>query len=178
MTSQNYKFVLVGNGGVGKTTYLKYMRSEFFDPKYIATLGVEVHSLHFNTNYGHITISVWDTAGREEFGGLRSGYYVGAHGAMIFYDHYEGTKANLGKWAYDIAQTTGDLPAVIVRTKSDKEGDVLPNTIPISIKNKDNLNEPFVTLMRRISGHEDLELLDLEPSALENNINDLMILDA
>ena len=42
----------------------------------VATLGVEVHPLTFNTNRGLIQFDVWDTAGQEKFGGLRDGYYI------------------------------------------------------------------------------------------------------
>jgi GTP-binding nuclear protein Ran len=40
----------------------------------LATLGVEVHPLTFNTNCGVICFNTWDTAGQEKFGGLRDGY--------------------------------------------------------------------------------------------------------
>lgn len=90
----------VGDGGTGKTTFVKRVRpsrrsslltASFvltlndvrsqhltgeFEKKYIATLGVEVHPLAFSTNYGQILFNVWDTAGQEKFGGLRDGYYI------------------------------------------------------------------------------------------------------
>ena len=44
--------------------------------QYVATLGVEVHPLAFNTTRGKIVFNVWDTAGQEKFGGLRDGYYI------------------------------------------------------------------------------------------------------
>ena len=47
-----------------------------FEKKYVATLGVEVHPVSFQTNRGQIQFNVWDTAGQEKFGGLRDGYYI------------------------------------------------------------------------------------------------------
>ena len=61
-----FKLVLVGDGGTGKTTFvkrhltgnnismidvfLKPLYSGEFEKKYVATLGVEVHPLVFHTN--------------------------------------------------------------------------------------------------------------------------------
>src|SRR3546814_6111230 len=64
-----YKIALVGDGGVGKTTYVKRMLTGEFEKKYVATLGVEVHPLRFRTNYGPVIFNMWDTAGQEKFGG-------------------------------------------------------------------------------------------------------------
>lgn len=66
--------ILVGDGGVGKTTFVKRHLTGEFEKKYVATLGVEVYPLRFHTNCGVIQFNVWDTAGQEKFGGLRDGY--------------------------------------------------------------------------------------------------------
>ena len=71
-----FKCVLVGDGGTGKTTFVKRHLTGEFEKKYVATLGVEVHPLVFHTNRGAIRFNVWDTAGQEKFGGLRDGYYI------------------------------------------------------------------------------------------------------
>merc|ERR1739848_542889 len=42
--------------------------------------------LKFNTNFGEITFSCWDTAGQEKFGGLRDGYYIQGKCAIIMFD--------------------------------------------------------------------------------------------
>ena len=68
------KCILIGDGGVGKTTYVKRMVSGEFEKKYVATLGVVVYPLKFTTNMGEIQFNVWDTAGQEKLGGLRDGY--------------------------------------------------------------------------------------------------------
>lgn len=69
-----FKVVLVGDGGVGKTTFVKRHISGEFEKRYLATMGVEVHPLRFHTNFGEILMNVWDTAGQEKLGGLRDGY--------------------------------------------------------------------------------------------------------
>lgn len=73
-SAPTFKVVLVGDGGVGKTTFVKRHISGEFEKRYIATMGVEVHPLKFFTNFGPIVMNVWDTAGQEKLGGLRDGY--------------------------------------------------------------------------------------------------------
>jgi hypothetical protein len=69
-----FKLILVGDGGVGKTTFVRRHTTGEFEKKYVATMGVEVHPLSFHTNRGQIVFNVWDTAGQEKWGGLRDGY--------------------------------------------------------------------------------------------------------
>ena len=44
-TMPTFKIVLVGDGGVGKTTFVKRHISGEFEKRYLATMGVEVHPL-------------------------------------------------------------------------------------------------------------------------------------
>lgn len=69
-----FKVILVGDGGVGKTTFVKRHLTGEFEKKYIATQGVEVHPMTFSTNRGKLRFMVWDTAGQEKLSGLRDGY--------------------------------------------------------------------------------------------------------
>lgn len=66
--------MLIGDGGVGKTTFVKRHLTGEFEKKYVATMGAEVRHLKFSTSHGPIVFNVWDTAGQEKFQGLREGY--------------------------------------------------------------------------------------------------------
>ncbi|XP_020697235.1 GTP-binding nuclear protein Ran1-like [Dendrobium catenatum] len=84
----NFKLVIVGDGGTGKTTFVKRHLTGEFEKKYEPTIGVEVHPLDFHTNCGKIRFYCWDTAGQEKFGGLRDGYYIHGQCAIIMFDPY------------------------------------------------------------------------------------------
>ena len=60
---QEFKLVMVGDGGVGKTTFVKRHLTGEFEKEYYATYGVDVSQISFHTTHGLIKFNVWDTAG-------------------------------------------------------------------------------------------------------------------
>merc|ERR1719329_1670877 len=115
-----FKLVLVGDGGVGKTTFVKRHLTGEFEKKYIATLGVEVHPMQFFTSKGQICFNVWDTAGQEKLGGLRDGYYIGGHSGIIMFDVCSRiTYQNVPKWYKYLVRVCENIPIVLVGNKVD-----------------------------------------------------------
>ena len=127
-----------GDGGVGKTTFVKRHLTGEFEKKYVATLGVEVRCLDFHTNRGVLKFNCWDTAGQEKFGGLRDGYYIKGQCAVIMFDVTARiTYKHVPNWHRDLARVCGstahtreingtthtyhtlDIPAVLVGNKCD-----------------------------------------------------------
>lgn len=167
-----FKLVLVGDGGTGKTTFVKRHLSGEFEKKYIATVGVEVHPLLFHTNYGPIVFNVWDTAGQEKFGGLRDGYYVNGQCGIIMFDVTARiTYKNVPNWHKDLTRICENIPIVLCGNKVDvKERKVKAKSITfhrkknlqyydISAKSNYNFEKPFVWLAQRLTGHNDLQLV-------------------
>jgi GTP-binding nuclear protein Ran len=112
------KLVLCGDGGVGKTTYIKRFATNVFEREYIATVGVEVSTIRFCTNRGRVDIVCWDTAGQERFGRLRDEYYRGADAALIMFDvTARATYQNVPQWYHDIERVCGSIPVVICGNK-------------------------------------------------------------
>ena len=120
-----YKCVLVGDGGVGKTSYIKKLVTNQFERKYVATLGVEVLPV---TLTGKSRFNMWDTAGQEKFGGLREGYYVMANCGMICFDLTSRlTWRNVRSWYNALSPTTKNL--VLIGFKADLEAKITPQEI-------------------------------------------------
>merc|ERR1711957_10444 len=168
-----FKLVLVGDGGVGKTTFVKRHLTGEFEKKYIATLGVEVHPMPFFTNHGQIKFNVWDTAGQEKFGGLRDGYYIGGNCGIIMFDVCSRiTYTNVPKWYKDLTRVCESIPILLVGNKVDvKDRKVKGKQITfhrkknlqyydISAKSNYQYDKPFVWLLRRLANDGALSLVE------------------
>ncbi|CAG9760010.1 unnamed protein product [Ceutorhynchus assimilis] len=115
-----FKCVLVGDGGIGKTSFIKRHLTGEFEKKYQATLRVEVHPLVFYTNQGQIKFNVWETSGQETFRSLRDSYYDQAQCAIIMYDvTARVTYKNVPNWHKDIARVCKNVPIVLCGNKVD-----------------------------------------------------------
>jgi len=160
-----FKLILVGDVGVGKTTYVKRHRTGEFEKKYVATMGVEVSPLTFSTNLGPICFNCWDTAGQEKFGGLRDGYYIGGQAAIIMFDVTARiTYKNVPVWHKDLVRVCEDIPIVLCGNKVDcRDRRVKPKDIffhrkknlqyyDISAKSNYNFEKPFLYITRKLTG--------------------------
>lgn len=178
-----FKLVLVGDGGVGKTTFVKRHKSGEFEKKYVATLGVEVHPLTFYTNLGPIIYNVWDTAGQEKFGGLRDGYYVSGKAAIIMFDVTTRiTYKSVNVWHRDLTRVCENIPIVLVGNKCDvKDRKVKPKHITfhrkkpniqyydISAKSNYNFEKPFLWITRKLTGRPDVKFVS-EPAYVPKEV--------
>jgi GTP-binding nuclear protein Ran len=164
-----FKLVLVGDGGVGKTTFVKRHLTGEFEKKYNATVGVEVHPLQFQTNRGLIVYNVWDTAGQEKFGGLRDGYYIGGQCAILMFDVTSRiTYKNVPNWHKDLIRVCENIPIVLCGKVDVKDRKVKAKAITfhrknnmqyydISARSNYNFEKPFLWLARKLAGDANLE---------------------
>ncbi|KAI8870415.1 ras-domain-containing protein [Ramicandelaber brevisporus] len=167
-----FKLILVGDGGTGKTTFVKRHKTGEFEKKYIATIGAEVHPLKFSTNFGDVIFNTWDTAGQEKFGGLRDGYYINGNCAIIMFDVSSRiTYKNVPNWHRDLERVCEKIPMVLCGNKVDvKDRKVKVKMITfhrkknmqyydISAKSNYNFEKPFLYLVRKLTGQANLEFV-------------------
>ncbi|CAB1106246.1 unnamed protein product [Ectocarpus sp. 4 AP-2014] len=168
-----FKLILVGDGGVGKTTFVKRHVTGEFEKKYVATLGVEVRPLPFHTNRGPIKFNVWDTAGQEKFGGLRDGYYIQGQCAIIMFDVTSRiTYKNVPNWHRDLTRVCEHIPIVLCGNKVEiKDRKVKAKQITfhrkknlqyydISAKSNYNFEKPFLWLAKKLVGDANLQFVE------------------
>lgn len=192
-----YKVVLVGDGGVGKTTFINRILTGAFTKKYEATTGAHNYPVSFQMKNGQrILFRVWDTAGQERKSGLREVYYVGATAGIFFFDVTSRvTCQNLREWVTKFRDTVGLVngvappPIVVVANKIDVRSEqkvdlstvraVLKGInfeyVEISSKTGLNYERPFTVLVQALTGLKDVELtpdLNIEPIVFQESLND------
>ncbi|KAK2959361.1 putative GTP-binding nuclear protein GSP2/CNR2 [Blattamonas nauphoetae] len=141
MTNQNsFKVILLGDGAVGKTTWIKRHLLGVFESKYISTIGVEVHPLVFQTNRGQVNLNVWDTAGQELYGGFRDGYYANADAALLIFDVTNKQSYNhVDTWYRALRRICPNIPVVLCGNKADvsaKERQIATKKVTFHLKKK------------------------------------------
>jgi GTP-binding nuclear protein Ran len=176
------KLVLIGDGGVGKTTFVKRHRTGEFEKKYVPTSGVEVSQLIIHTNRGSILFNIWDTAGQERFGGLREGYYLESQSAIIMFDVTSpGTLKSVNTWHRDLTRVCPNIPIVLVGNKIDVRDRKVPakrvtfhkknnmRYFEISAKSNYHFEMPFLSLARALLNDPNLIITQapaLDPTML------------
>ena len=171
-----FKITLIGDGGVGKTTWIKRHMTGEFEKNYNATLGVEIQQLTFSTNVGQIVFNIWDIAGQEKFSELAAGYYTESDAAIIMFDIGSTvTFKNVPIWLKEFKEICKDVPIVIVGNKIDiKEQKVSlvdrgsmtkisDHYYDISAKSCYNFEKPFLWLARKFTNNRDLEFIPSPP---------------
>lgn len=156
------KVVLLGDGGVGKTTLIHRILTGEFTRKYVPTMGVEVNPLTFNTTRGRVILNCWDCAGQEKFGSLWESYYVGADACIVMFDTTANiTYRSVKGWVNSIRKQCKDIPIILCGNKVDsRERKVALSSIDahrelnltkyfdISAKSNYNFEKPFLEIMR------------------------------
>jgi len=169
-----FKIILVGDGGVGKTTFVKRHLTGEFETLYNPTMGVEIHPLIFFTSDGKIKFEIWDTAGQEKFGGLRDGYYLQGNGAIIMFDLCsQNSYRNVSNWYRDVIRVCKNIPIVLCGNKADRkeQRQVKPKTVSfhknkdlayfeISAKSNLHFEKPFLWLSQKLLSNPKLELVE------------------
>lgn len=114
------KLVLLGDGASGKTSLLNVFTRGYFPTVYEPTVFENyVHDI-FVDNV-HIELSLWDTAGQEEFDRLRSLSYDDTDLIMLCYsvDSKDSLENVESKWVGEIADNCPGVKLVLVALKCD-----------------------------------------------------------
>ena len=122
----NFKLIIIGDAGVGKSSILKRAVKNIFEESYQATIGFEFLLMHFQVNDLKIKFQIWDTCGQETYRSLVQGFYHNTSLALLVYDiNKKPTFESLDIWLKDLKQhTEQDLPVFIVGNKNDLDRNV------------------------------------------------------
>ena len=81
-----FKFLVLGEQRIGKTSIIERYVNRCFKGNYIATIGMDIRMKRLEINKNDINISITDTAGQERFRSLTKMFYKGADGILVGFD--------------------------------------------------------------------------------------------
>ncbi|AYU81761.1 Ras-related protein RAB2B, putative [Leishmania donovani] len=125
MSQSNYvfKYIIIGDSGVGKSCLLLQFTDKRFEPLHDLTIGVEFGARLISIQGKSVKLQIWDTAGQESFRSITRSYYRGASGALLVYDvTRRDTFTHLQSWLEDAkANANTALVIMLIGNKCDLE---------------------------------------------------------
>ncbi|NIQ05004.1 MAG: GTP-binding protein [Candidatus Korarchaeota archaeon] len=122
------KVVLIGEGGVGKTSIARRYLEKGYKEEYLRTVGANFYTkkIAYDLEIGKTPIQwlIWDLAGQPTFDEVRGMYYRKAKAALVVYDiSRPETYYNLPNWISEFWEnSSGQYPLVLVANKIDLRG--------------------------------------------------------
>lgn len=120
--SYAFKFVIVGNHEVGKTSLIRQFVERKFSDDYRATIGLNIFAHNFDFQGNEINVQLWDIGAQQYFKRFRKIYYNGAKAAFIVFDITNRESfEKIKDWREEINQLIDEknIPIVIVGNKDD-----------------------------------------------------------
>jgi small GTP-binding protein len=115
------KVILLGQGGVGKTSVIRRFVEQAFSHDYKTTVGSNflLKRLQLDSET-RMTMQIWDLSGQDSFRNIRTQYFLHSHGGIMVYDLTRPeTLESLDKWHFDFTEKAGDVPLMLFGNKVD-----------------------------------------------------------
>lgn len=165
---REFKIVILGSAGVGKTSYITRLKTKDFTVAYTPTTKVDVSCLQFPTSSCDVIFNIWDFGGQERFdpkimGNTQDCYYVGAHAAIIMFDvtNFHSYR-EVSYWFDEIRKVCPSVPIVICGNKAESKQRKVKDTdivfhrrhnlqyYDLSVKSYNNFEKPILYLIRKL----------------------------
>ena len=118
------KVVVVGDGACGKTCLLEVFRNNQFPKEYVPTV-VDNFVKNVTVDGKDVGLTLWDTAGQEDFDAVRPLSYEDTSLVLLCYsiDNKELLPNVRNKWLFEISNYCPKAKFFLVGLKSDKRDD-------------------------------------------------------
>ena len=119
------KVLLLGEGGVGKTSLIRRFVVDQYSDDYIMTIGAKVSkkglSLGRPPHDVDVVLQIWDVFGQRGYGGVHEIAVEGSHGVFLVYDltREETRRAAEDYWMPMVWRLAGKVPMILVGNKLD-----------------------------------------------------------
>jgi len=161
-----FKIIIIGDTGVGKTSILNRFTDDTYNRNYISTIGIDYRIKMVKLLEKITQLTIFDTAGQERYRSLAKSYYKGSQAVIIAYDITDKDSLDSVKsWLSDLnSNTSSDIYKILVGNKIDLEykrevsyeeakkfADSLGmNYFEVSAYKDINVNETFIDLTKNL----------------------------
>ncbi len=118
----SFKFVIVGNHEVGKTSLIRQFVERKFSHDYRATIGLNIFAHNFDFQGNELNLQLWDIGAQQYFKRFRRIYYNGAEAAFVVFDlTNRNSFEKVQDWYEEINELIDEknIPIVLVGNKDD-----------------------------------------------------------
>lgn len=120
LQESNFKIVVCGDPGVGKTSTILRLTDNAFMRTYVPTLGVSISERLMNIGDKHINLILWDIAGQSKFEIMRRHFYKGTDAVILIFDLTNPISfESVSNWFNDIKKYEKDVTGLIFGNKED-----------------------------------------------------------
>ncbi len=159
-----FKFVVLGDHEVGKTSIIRRFVERRYTTDYRATIGLNVLSHEFEFFGNQIGVTLYDIGAQKFFHRFRKVYYSGAQATFIVFDLTNRESfGNIQSWYDELKLFTPgeDIPIVIVGNKTDL------------VEDRKVFYQEGAKLANNLSKREKIKISYIETSALNgSNVED------
>ena len=143
MKTYQYKIIVAGDGGVGKTTLILKYTEKRFRESYIPTIGVQWTVKNVQIGEDAYKLILWDVAGQDKFRSMRANFYEGSQAAIIVFDVTNPISFDhVENWIQEVQENCGKIPYIILGNKIDlvERRRIFPETLEPLLK---RMNLPY-----------------------------------
>jgi len=116
-----FKTVLIGEGGVGKTSIAVRYTEDRFDQKMKMTIGVNFATKKVRVEGVEVTLLIWDLGGQPRFQDVISDYFIGSKLGIAVYDvNRMFTLYRLKDWTTRLRRAVPNCEIFLVGNKIDE----------------------------------------------------------
>jgi len=118
----SFKFVIVGNHEVGKTSLIRQFVERKFSHDYRATIGLNIFAHNFDFQGNELNVQLWDIGAQQYFKRFRRIYYNGAEAAFIVFDITNRDSFDkVHEWYKELNELIDEIniPIILVGNKDD-----------------------------------------------------------
>ena len=117
---KSLRIILAGPGFVGKTTFLKRLKSGKYDPDTAFTIGFEESNIKYEYKGKNFLFKIIDISGQPQFEFDRKGYYKGSDAAILVFSlRSPRSLKEVGGFFNEIIDVCGKIPMIIAGAKAD-----------------------------------------------------------